>query len=44
MFSKRKGMFPMIRIGNVTMQGIRTPFRATMKGWQMKKVNEAINH
>lgn len=35
-------MFPMISISNITMQGITTLFRDTMKSWQMKKVDENI--
>lgn len=34
----------MLGIENVTMQGVRTPFSATMEGLQMGRMNEGINH
>lgn len=34
----------MLGIGNITMQGVRTLFSATMKGLQMGRINEGIKH
>lgn len=34
----------MLRIGRITMQGLRTLFTATVGGLQMEKINEGINN
>lgn len=34
----------MLRIGNITMQGVRTLFSGIMNGLKMKNINEGINH
>lgn len=41
--NKRK-IFPMLRIRNITVQGVMILYSATMGGLQMEKINEGMNH